>query len=85
MSPFGHVVVRYVVSTRYEGHGVEHRPKVTENGHMKRGNPSSTLSDGGEASLLQGFCRFRRVIEAPEVILLPLRRQWNGALGKSFL
>ena len=38
--PIGHVVARYVVSTRYEGHGVQHRPNVTENGHMERGNPS---------------------------------------------
>jgi hypothetical protein len=46
--PIGHVVARYVVSTRYEGHGVQcrpfdsaqGRPKVTENGHMERGNPS---------------------------------------------
>jgi hypothetical protein len=30
MSPFGHVVAIYVVSIRYEGHGVQHRPKVTK-------------------------------------------------------
>ena len=39
MSPFGHIVKPYVVFTRCEGHGVEYRPKVTENGHMERGNP----------------------------------------------
>jgi hypothetical protein len=30
LSPFGHVVDSYVVSTRYEGHGAKYRPKVTE-------------------------------------------------------
>jgi hypothetical protein len=45
MSPFGHGVVRSVVSTRYVGHGVQHRPKVTENGHTERGNPPGALSD----------------------------------------
>jgi hypothetical protein len=44
MSPFGHVFMRHVVSARYEGHGVEHRPKVTENGHTERGNPPGALS-----------------------------------------
>jgi hypothetical protein len=29
-SPFGHVVYAYVVTTRYEGRGVQCRPKVTE-------------------------------------------------------
>ena len=33
MSPFGHVLGDYVVSVRCEGHGVEHRPNATENGH----------------------------------------------------
>ena len=58
MSPFGHVVARYVVSTRCEGHGVQHRPKVTENGHMERGNPPSALSGkagaGDQAVSLDG-------------------------------
>jgi hypothetical protein len=52
MSPFGHVVARYVVSTRYEGHGVQCRPKVTENGCTERGNPPTALSAmgaGGQA------------------------------------
>jgi hypothetical protein len=39
LSPFGHVMDSYVVSTRYEGHGVKYRPKVTENGYTERGNP----------------------------------------------
>jgi len=30
MSSFGHVFKRHVVSARYEGHGVQCRPKVTE-------------------------------------------------------
>jgi hypothetical protein len=34
-------------STRKEGHGVQCRPKATENGHVERGNPPSALS--GEA------------------------------------
>jgi len=58
MSPFGHVVVGYVVSTRYEGHGVQHRPKVMENGHVERGNPPSALSgnagEGDQAVSLDG-------------------------------
>ncbi|MGB9774723.1 MAG: hypothetical protein ACPL4I_12010 [Bacteroidota bacterium] len=29
---------------RYEGHGVEYHPKVTENGHTEQGNPSGALS-----------------------------------------
>jgi len=41
LSPIGHVLKRYVVSARYEGHGVEHRPTVAQNGHTERGNPSS--------------------------------------------
>jgi hypothetical protein len=32
-----------VVSIRYEGHGVEYHPKVTENGHTEQGNPSGAL------------------------------------------
>ena len=44
MSPFGHIVTGYVVSTGGEGHGVKYRPKVTENGHTERGNPPSALS-----------------------------------------
>ena len=43
MSPFGHIVSEYVVSIRCEGHGVEYRPKVTENGLTERGNPPSAL------------------------------------------
>jgi hypothetical protein len=32
-----------------KGPGVKHRPKVTQNGHMERGNPSRALSgDAGE-------------------------------------
>jgi hypothetical protein len=51
-----------VVSTRYEGHGVQHRPNTTENGHMERGNPPSALSDeagaGDQAASLGGVgCR----------------------------
>jgi hypothetical protein len=49
MSPLGHVLVEYVVSTRYEGHGVQHRPNTTENGHMERGNPPSALSGNAGA------------------------------------
>ena len=51
-SPFGHVVCGYVVFTRYEGRGVQCRPKVTENGHTERSNPSTALSAmgaGGQA------------------------------------
>jgi len=54
LSPFGHVVDSYVVSTRYEGHGAKYRPKVTEKWiHLsaltavrqaERGNPPSALS-----------------------------------------
>ena len=49
MLPFGHVLKRYVVSTRYEGHGVEYHPKVTENGHTEQGNPSDALSGNAGA------------------------------------
>jgi hypothetical protein len=51
-SPFGHIVCGYVVSTRYEGRGVQCRPKVTENGHTERSNPPTALSAmgaGGQA------------------------------------
>ena len=44
MSPFGHVLSDYVVTARCEGHGVEHRPNVTENGHTERGNPAVALT-----------------------------------------
>jgi len=44
MSPIGHVISEHVVTTRYEGHGVEYHPKVTENGHTEQGNPSGALS-----------------------------------------
>ena len=44
MSPFDHVLMRYVVTARYVGHGVEYHPKVTENGHTEQGNPSGALS-----------------------------------------
>ena len=47
-----------MVTTRYEGHGVEYRPKVTKNGHTERGNPPSALSDeagaGDQAASLGG-------------------------------
>ena len=42
--PFGHVLQVDAVSTRNVGHGVEYRPKVTENGQTKRSNPSKALS-----------------------------------------
>jgi hypothetical protein len=45
MSPFGHVLSDYMVSTRCEGHGVEYHPNVTENGHTEQGNPSGALSE----------------------------------------
>lgn len=50
MSPFGHVLMRYVATARYEGHGVEHRPKVAENGHTERGNPVSLSPEGEQAT-----------------------------------
>ena len=56
-SPFGHIVCGYVVSTRYEGRGVQCRPKVTENGHTERSNPSTALSGmraGGQAGCPDG-------------------------------
>ena len=56
--PFGRVVEPSVVSTQYEGHGAKYRPKVTENGHMERGNPPSALSGkagaGDQAASLGG-------------------------------
>jgi hypothetical protein len=36
MSPFGYQVCPRVVIARYEGHGVEYRPKVAENGYTER-------------------------------------------------
>jgi hypothetical protein len=53
MSPFSHVLSDYVVSARYEGHGVEHRPTVTENGHTERGNPSVALTRQGEQETIR--------------------------------
>ncbi|MGQ9733303.1 MAG: hypothetical protein ACUVX8_18760, partial [Candidatus Zipacnadales bacterium] len=50
MSPFGHVLMRYVVTARDEGHGVEHRPKVAENGHTERGNSVSLFPEGEQAT-----------------------------------
>ena len=44
MSTFGSGLSATRVSTRYEGHGVEYHPKVTENGHTEQGNPSGALS-----------------------------------------
>ena len=46
-----------VVSTRYEGRGVQCRPKVTENGHTERSNPSTalpTMGAGGQAACPDG-------------------------------
>ena len=56
-SPFGHVICAYVVLTRYEGRGVQCRPKVTENGHTERSNPSTALpamGAGGQAGCPDG-------------------------------
>jgi hypothetical protein len=50
--PFRHVVYAYLVSTRCEGHGVQCRPEVTENGYTERSNPPTALSvmrAGGQA------------------------------------
>ena len=42
----GYAVKRCIVSTRMEP-GVKHRPKVTQNGHTERGNPSVALQSTG--------------------------------------
>ena len=55
-SPFGHVVLRYVVSTRYEGRGVECRPTVTENGHTEWSNPSRLSHTPGERREVSARC-----------------------------
>ncbi len=50
MPPFGPVLKRHGVSARYEGHGVEHRPNVAENGHTERGNPVPLSPEGEQAT-----------------------------------
>jgi len=39
LSPFGPGFSAPRVSARCEGHGVEHRPEVAQNGYPERGNP----------------------------------------------